>query len=109
MVYDWFRKDKYTLPEQIVGPIPDFLQIIFSGFYMFTCLAGSNLTGIATALTFMTKYLQAAFLTYVYVLNYLNGSRHDTFVASFALMKQFFNVVDATNYVLGNPLDHLFI
>lgn len=108
MVYQWWVRD-YTIYEKIIGPIPDYVQLIVSAFYMFTCVTNSPNTDLATALVFYAKYFQALFLPYVYVTSYLQGSRHDTFVAAYALMKQIFNIVDSTNYVLGSPLDAIFI
>ena len=97
MVYNWFTNPGYTLIERILGPIPDYIQVVLSMFYMYSCVTNTNLA-ISTELVFITKYLQAAVLPYVYIMSYLNGPRHDMFLAAFALLKQIFNILDATNY-----------
>lgn len=44
-------------------------------------------------------------------MTYLNGPRHDMFVASFALVKQIFNIIDSTNYMNQeyHIIDNLFV
>lgn len=105
MIYEWIRNPGFTINETIIGPIPDVIQMILSFYYMFACVTQNNAT-LATELVFWAKYLQAAFAPYMYILTYLNGTRHDPFVASFALVKQIFNIIDATNYM--NQQYHIF-
>ena len=97
MIYEWWTNPGYTLVERILGPMTDYMQVGLSVFYMYACVS-KNFTPLATELVFWGKYIQAAVLPYVYVMTYLNGPRHDMFVAAFALIKQFFNILDSSNY-----------
>jgi hypothetical protein len=99
IIYELFGTNSgYTLLEQIFLPIPDYIQMGSSIFYMYACVS-KNYTSEATWLVFMVKYLQAAVLPYVYVMSYLQGPRHNMFLASFAFVKQFFNFLDSTVYI----------
>jgi hypothetical protein len=97
MIYEWFSNQGFTDVEKILGPIFDYVQVGLSFFYMYACVS-KNYTGVATEAVFWGKYLQAAVLPYVIVMTYLNGPRHDMFMASFASFKLFFNILDSSNY-----------
>jgi len=89
VIYTWFKNPGYSLPEYLIGPIPDYIQIIASFFYI---------VKMATDLVNWVKYFQASVLPYMYVRSYMLGARHDMFSASFAFMKAFFNTLDASIY-----------
>jgi hypothetical protein len=108
-VYHYWSSSGYNIIERVLVPIPDIIQILLSIYYMFACITKSTNTTLITALVQYTKYLQAAFSPYTIILTYLKGDRHDTFVAAFSLVKAIWNTVDATNYVLGDPLDVYFV
>jgi hypothetical protein len=38
MIYHWFQNPGFTLLEKIFGPIPDYIQILSSTFYMYSCI-----------------------------------------------------------------------
>jgi hypothetical protein len=86
MVYEWWANPGFTIYERIIGPIPDYAQIVLSIFYMYACFS-NNFTALATEMVFWTKYVQSAILPYVYVMTYFNGPRHDLFLTSFSLLK----------------------
>ena len=98
MIYTWFKNPGYSLPEYLIGPIPDYIQIIASFFYMYQCLFKGNYVKMATDLVNWVKYFQASVLPYMYVRSYMLGARHDMFSASFAFMKALFNTLDASIY-----------
>jgi len=97
IIRQWFINPGFTTIEKIIGPIVDYIQIGLSFFYIYGCIS-NNYTSLSTELVFLGKYLQAPVLTYFYVTSYLQGTRHDMFNVSFALLKQIFNVLDSTNY-----------
>lgn len=94
----WWVAPGFTLIESLLGPIPDYIQVVFSLFYMYACVT-KNYTDQATVMVMTTKYLQAAVLPYMTVMTYLNGPRHNMFLAGFTFMKAFFNFYDASDYM----------
>ena len=111
VIYNWFRNPGYTIEEKIIGPIPDYVQIVTSIYYMYNCLLKTNNVKIATDIVNSVKYFQASVLPYVYIRSYMLGARHDMFTASFTLMKAVFNTIDASLYfnerfgVIGKLID----
>lgn len=111
VIYNWFRNSGYTTVEKVIGPIPDYIQIVTSLFYMYQCFIKSSNVKMATDIVNWIKYLQAAVLPYVYIRSYMQGVRHDMFTASFLFMKAIFNTIDASIYfnerfgVIGKLID----
>ena len=102
MAYEVWNNKGFVLAEKIILPIPDYIQLGSSLYYMIACITSTN-THIAANLVFITKYIQAAVLPYTAYMAYINGPQHDTFLAGFAMMKSIFNFVDATIwYIYGN-------
>ena len=56
IIYGWFKNPGYTLEEKRVGPIPDYIQIVTSLFYMYQCLLKTNNVKIATDVVNWVKY-----------------------------------------------------
>ena len=99
MVYEWFSNPGFILAERIIGPIPDYAQLALSLFYMIACIAKIQ-QGIATELVNWAKYGQALFLPYLTIRTFMQGPRHNMFVAGFTFLKGIFNVLDASNYFI---------
>jgi len=98
MIYHWFQNPGFTILEKIIGPIPDYIQILSSIFYMYSCIT-KNYIDESFILVNGAKYLQASVLPYVIVLTFMQGDRHDMFTAGFASWKFIFNILDATIYM----------
>lgn len=113
MIYEWYSNPGYTAWERGLGPLVDYLQVGLSMYYMYACVTHNYYAPLATELVFWGKYIQAAVLPYVITMTYLNGPRHDMFLASFSSFKMFFNILDSSNYfniqynILNNLIDLL--
>lgn len=94
----WWTNPGYTLIEKIIGPIPDYLQILLSIYYMYTCITKHNVDTAALMVNWV-KYLQAAFLPYVTVRTFMQGPRHDMFTSGFTIWKFIFNIIDASVFM----------
>jgi hypothetical protein len=66
---------------------------------MIACIAKVQ-EGIATELVHLAKYGQALFLPYMTIRTFMQGPRHNMFVAGFTFLKGIFNVLDASNYFI---------
>jgi hypothetical protein len=42
IILQWWKNPGYTLIEKIIGPIPDYTQMLFSLYYMYTCITKHN-------------------------------------------------------------------
>ena len=104
MAYEVWNNEGFVLAEKIILPVPDYVQLGASLYYMITCITNSN-THFAANIVFITKYVQAAVLPYTAYMTYINGPQHDPFLAAFAMVKAFFNIADSTIwYIYGNNI-----
>jgi hypothetical protein len=70
MIFHWFQNPGFTLYEKIIGPIPDYIQLLSSIFYMYSCITKTYLDE-SFILVNGAKYLQASVLPYVIVLTFM--------------------------------------
>ncbi len=70
MIFHWFQNPGFTLSEKIIGPIPDYIQLLSSIFYMYSCITKTYLDE-SFILVNGVKYLQASVLPYVIVLTFM--------------------------------------
>jgi hypothetical protein len=98
MIYHWFSNPGFTLIEKIIGPIPDYLQLLLSSFYIVSCVTK---TYIDESFIYVNgaKLLQASVLPYVILTTFMLGDRHDMFTTGFAFWKFIFNLVDASIFM----------
>lgn len=98
VIYQYWHNQGYTLIEKLLGPVPDYAQIVLSIYYMYSCIVKRN---IQEALLYVNsvKYLQAFTLPYVVVRTFMQGDRHDMFTAGFMFWKAIFNFIDASVYM----------
>jgi hypothetical protein len=43
MILHWWKNPGYEWVERIIGPIPDYLQMIASVYYMYSCIIKENI------------------------------------------------------------------
>ena len=70
MIYHWFQNPGFTLYEKIIGPVPDYIQLLSSIFYMYSCVTKTYLDE-SFILVNGAKYIQASVLPYVIVLTFM--------------------------------------
>jgi hypothetical protein len=98
MIYHWFSNPGFTLIEKILGPIPDYLQLLLSSVYIYSCVTKNYIDETYTYVN-GAKLLQASVLPYVILTTFMKGDRHDMFTSWFGLWKFAFNAIDGSVYM----------
>ncbi|CDW89553.1 UNKNOWN [Stylonychia lemnae] len=98
MAYNWISNDVYTLPEKIIGPIPDITQIGLQTVYMFRCITGRSITEVSNYVA-INKVVQSIFGIYQATFSFIpSDQRFDLFIGTFSALKMLFASLDTIKY-----------